>query len=79
MLTSGGDFLCPTYVPEGQACSLPLRIGVYGSSDQLTVGPINSIPDILPFLKGTIRAEGTMADSAGAIIACAWIRVAVDH
>ena len=75
----GGDFLCPTYVPEGQACSLPLRPRVYGSSDQLTVGPINSIPDILlPFLKGTIRAEGTMTDFAGEIIACAWIRVAVD-
>ena len=79
-MTSGADFLCPTYVPEGQTCSLPLRPGVYGSSVPLTVGPINSIPDILlPFLKGTIRAEGTMTDSAGEIIACAWIRVAVDH
>merc|ERR1739838_572355 len=43
LLTSGGDFLCPTYVPEGQACNLPLRPGVYGSGDPLTVGPINSI------------------------------------
>merc|ERR1719378_220856 len=80
LLTSGADFLCSTYVPEGQACSLPLRPGVYGSSNPLTVGPINSIPDILlPFLKGTIRAEGTMTDSVGKTIACAWIRVAVDH
>merc|ERR1712045_876261 len=37
--------ICPTYFPEGQACALPL-------------GPIDSIPDILlPFPKGTIRAE----------------------
>ena len=80
LLTSGADFLCPTYVPDGQACSLPLRPGVYGSSDPLTVGPINSIPDILlPFVKGTIRAEGTMTDSAGETIACAWILVVVDH
>ena len=52
LLSTASDFLCPTYVPEGQACALPLGPGVYGGGDPLTVGPIESIPDILlPFLK----------------------------
>merc|ERR1719381_129328 len=80
LLTSGADFLCPTYVPEGQPCSLPLGPGVYGGGDPLTVGPIESIPDILlPFLKGTVRAEATVTDGSGATIACVYVRAAVDH
>merc|ERR1719322_658581 len=63
LLSTASDFLCPTYVPEGQACALPLGPGVYGGGDPLTVGPIESIPDILlPFLKGTVRAEATVTD-----------------
>ena len=55
LLSTASDFLCPTYVPEGQACALPLGPGVYGGGDPLTVGPIESIPDILlPFLKVTL-------------------------
>merc|ERR1711990_60064 len=39
------------------SCTYP---GVYGGGDPLTLGPIESIPDILlPFLKGTINAEAS--------------------
>merc|ERR1712110_1376866 len=80
LLSTASDFLCPTYVPEGQACALPLGPGVYGGGDPLTVGPIESIPDILlPFLKGTIRAEATITDASGATVACVYVRAAVDH
>merc|ERR1712180_91587 len=66
LLSTASDFLCPTYVPEGQACALPLGTGIYGGGDPLTVGPIESIPDILlPFLKGTVRAEATVTDGSG--------------
>merc|ERR1711997_801336 len=72
--------LCPTYVPEGQACALPLGPGVYGGGDPLTVGPIESIPDILlPFLKGTVRAEATVTDGSGNLFGCIYVRAAVDH
>merc|ERR1719481_136315 len=80
LLASSADILCPTYVPEGQACALPLGPGVYGGGDPLTVGPIESIPSILlPFLKGTVRAEATVTDASGATIACIYVRAAVDH
>merc|ERR1719228_33123 len=72
--------ICPTYFPEGQACALPLGPGVYGGGDPLVLGPIESIPDILlPFLKGTVRAEATVTDAAGATVACVYVRAAVDH
>ena len=79
-MASSADILCPTYVPEGQACALPLGPGVYGGGDPLTLGPIESIPSILlPFLKGTVRVEATVTDSAGATVVCIWSRLAVDH
>merc|ERR1712226_1560610 len=72
--------ICPTYFPEGQACALPLNPGVYGGGDPLVLGPIESVPDILlPFLKGTVRAEATVTDAAGATVACVFVRAAVDH
>merc|ERR1712112_656923 len=78
LLATASDFLCPTYVPEGQACALPLGPGVYGGGDPLVLGPIESIPDILlPFLKGTVRAEATVTDAAGATVACVFVRAAV--
>ena len=80
LLSTASDFLCPTYVPEGQACALPLGPGVYGGGDPLTLGPIESIPDILlPFLKGTIRAEANFNLADGSLFACGYARVAVDH
>merc|ERR1712210_391648 len=80
LLSTASDFLCPTYVPEGQACALPLGPGTYGGGDPLVLGPIESIPDILlPFLKGTVRAEATVTDAAGATVACVFVRAAVDH
>merc|ERR1712156_1230252 len=80
LLSTASDFLCPTYVPEGQACALPLGPGVYGGGDPLTVGPIESIPDILlPFLKGTVRAEATVTDGSGHLFGCIYVRAAVDH
>ena len=70
--------ICPTYFPEGQACALPLKHGVYGGP--VTLGPIESIPDILlPFLKGTVRAEASFLLADGSLFACVYAKVAVDH
>merc|ERR1712107_134770 len=72
--------ICPTYFPEGQACALPLNPGVYGGGDPLVLGPIESVPDILlPFLKGTVRAEANFNLADGTLFACGYARVAVDH
>merc|ERR1711990_770732 len=72
--------ICPTYFPDGQACALPLNPGVYGGGDPLTLGPIESVPDILlPFLKGTVRAEANFLLADGSLFACGFARVAVDH
>merc|ERR1712033_51495 len=72
--------ICPNYFPEGQACALPLNPGMYGGGDPLTLGPIESIPDILlPFLKGVIRAEASFLLADGSLFACGYARVAVDH
>ena len=80
LLSTASDFLCPTYVPEGQACALPLNPGVYGGGDPLVLGPIESVPDILlPFLKGTVRAEANFNLADGTLFACGYARVAVDH
>merc|ERR1719260_551189 len=80
LLAAGADFLCPTYFPEGQACALPLNPGVYGGGDPIVAGPIESIPDILlPFLKGTVRAEANFNLADGTLFACGYARVAVDH
>jgi len=71
--------ICEDYIPEGQACNLPLGPGVYGSGEPLVI-PFNDVPDILaPFLKGVIRAEATFLTPSGDNFACVWIRVAVDH
>merc|ERR1712119_134912 len=80
LLSTASDFLCPTYVPEGQACALPLGPGIYGGGDPLTLGPIESIPDILlPFLKGTINAEASFVLADGSLFACGFAKFAVDH
>merc|ERR1711970_564034 len=72
--------ICPQYFPEGQACALPLNPGVYGGGDPLTLGPIESIPDILlPFLKGTINAEASFVLADGSLFACGFAKFAVDH
>merc|ERR1712002_186020 len=72
--------ICPTYFPDGQACALPLNPGVYGGGDPLVLGPIESVPDILlPFLKGTVRAEANFLLADGSLFACGYARVAVDH
>ena len=72
--------ICPQYFPEGQACALPLNPGVYGGGDPLTLGPIESIPDILlPFLKGTINAEASFLLADGSLFACGFAKFAVDH
>jgi len=71
--------ICEDYIPEGQACNLPLGPGVYGSGEPLVI-PFNDVPDILaPFLKGVIRAEATFLTPSGDNFGCVWIRVAVDH
>merc|ERR1712193_603112 len=61
----------PILVQNG---ALPLGPGVYGGGDPLTVGPIESIPDILlPFLKGTVRAEATVTDGSGNLFGCIYV------
>lgn len=82
LLSLAADTLCgdPGYFPEGQECALPLGPGVYGGGDPLVLGPIEDIPAVLvPFLRGTIRAEGEMTTSSGELVGCAWVRVRVDH
>jgi len=72
--------LCPQYVPDGQECKLPLAPGVFGGGDPFVITIEDAIPDIIkPFLKGTIRAEATAKDAGGNVLACVWVRVAVDH
>merc|ERR1711990_491975 len=59
------------------SCTYP---GVYGGGDPLTLGPIESIPDILlPFLKGTINAEASFLLEDGSLFACGYAKFAVDH
>merc|ERR1711872_578931 len=72
--------LCPQYVPDGQECKLPLAPGVFGGGEPFVITIEDAIPDIIkPFLKGTIRAEATAKDAGGNVLACVWVRVAVDH
>merc|ERR1739838_469260 len=61
LIASAADFLCPTYVPEGQECMLPLNPGFYGSADSLTV-TLGEIPGILVDLSasGTYYADATV-------------------
>ena len=71
--------ICSTYIPEGQACSLPFLPGTYGTGEPLTI-TFGDVPDILtPFLKGVIRLEATFLTATGDQFACVWVRVAVDH
>merc|ERR1711874_15206 len=78
LLTEFAPILCPEFFPDGQECALPLAPGVYGGGDPLVVGPFPKIPDIIkPFLKGTIRAEATLKDADGNLLACIWVRVAL--
>jgi len=71
--------ICEDYIPEGQACNLPLGPGVYGSGVPLVI-PFKDIPFIIePFLKGVIKAEATFLTPSGDNFGCVWIRVAIDH
>ena len=82
ILAAASNILCPTYVPEGQDCALPLGPGVYGGEDHVTIGlgPLEDIPDMFkPFLTGTYMVEATILDSSGQSSACVWARIALDY
>ena len=67
--------LCPTYVPEGQECHLPLNPGVYGGGDPLTIGPLEDIPAIIDQLaNGIFDVEATLKTVEGDIMACIFLR-----
>merc|ERR1712168_519147 len=76
LLAGASDFLCPTYVPEGQECSLPLNPGSYGSADSLTV-TLPEIPGILVDLlaSGTYYADATVKYADGSEMTCIYLRV----
>merc|ERR1712083_199082 len=78
LLASASDFLCPTYVPEGQECSLPLNPGSYGSADSLTV-TLPEIPGILVDLlaSGTYYADATVNYADGSEMTCIYLRVEI--
>ena len=44
MLAASAELLCPTFVSDGQECSLPLGPGVYGGDPALVI----TIPEIAP-------------------------------
>merc|ERR1712168_342997 len=74
----------PILIQNGATVTLNVQItlnpGVYGGGDPLTLGPIESIPDILlPFLKGTINAEASFVLADGSLFACGFAKFAVDH
>ena len=82
ILAAASNILCPTYVPEGQDCALPLVPGVYGGGDPLTIGlgPLEDIPEMFkPFLTGTYMVEATILDSSGQSAACVWARISLDY
>merc|ERR1712244_64130 len=78
LLAGASDFLCPTYVPEGQECSLPLNPGSYGSADSLTV-TLPEIPGILVDLlaSGTYYADATVKYADGSEMTCIYLRVEI--
>merc|ERR1711920_64597 len=78
LLASASDFLCPTYVPEGQELSLPLNPGSYGSADSLTV-TLPEIPGILVDLlaSGTYYADATVKYADGSEMTCIYLRVEI--
>merc|ERR1712241_753959 len=71
LLNLAADFLCPTYVPEGQACSLPLGPGMYGGQDPLTV-VLGDLPSLIVDLiaSGTYKAVITIVLPDGSEMTC---------
>merc|ERR1712096_485306 len=76
LLASASDFLCPTYVPEGQECMLPLGPGSYGGGDPLVV-VLPEIPGIIVDLlaSGTYYADATVNYADGTQMTCIYIRI----
>ena len=79
LLAKFSDFLCPTHVPEGQACATPLNPGVYGGEPPIEV-VIPDIPDILADLigSGTYYAEAEVKFADGSQMTCIYIRLQVE-
>merc|ERR1712243_413813 len=76
LLAAASDFLCPTYLPDGQDCMLPLNPGFYGGTDSLTL-TLPEIPGILVDLlaAGTYYADATVKYADGSEMTCLYIRV----
>ena len=76
LLATASDFLCPTYVPDGQECALPLGPGQYGGGDPLVV-TLPEIPSIIGDLlaSGTYYAQATVKLADGSDMTCIWVRV----
>ena len=81
----GGDLLplleesgmCNDFLPEGQACSLPLNPGVYAGGEPIIL-TLPEIPDILiPILQPlkAMDAEATIMKADGTAVACLGIRL----
>ena len=76
LLELGAGILCPTHVPEGQECHLPLNPGVYGGGDPLIIGPLEDIPAIIEdhLASGIFDVEATLKTVEGDIMACIFLR-----
>ena len=59
---------CSEFLPEGQACSLPLNPGQYFKGDALTL-TLSDIPYI-PFPKWKIHSKLTVLRADGTEVAC---------
>ena len=70
LLESTGQ--CSDFLPEGQACSLPLNPGVYAAGPAITV-TLPEIPDILIPILSPLKAidvEVTGMKADGTAVAC---------
>jgi len=72
LLERGAHYLCPEHFPPGQACKLPLLPGVYGGSNPLRLGPIQSVPNIIADLigSGEYDARVKLYSKEGKLITC---------
>merc|ERR1719348_1318515 len=78
LLAAAADFLCPTYVPEGQACALPLGTGQYGGQEPLSV-VLPELPALIVDLlaSGTYEASATVNYADGSQMTCIQAKIDV--
>ena len=69
--------LCPTFVPGGQECKLPLNVGVYGRGEgHPLVVTVPEIPAPIASLlaSGSYYADATIILADGTEMACVYVR-----